>query len=1048
QHTPPHAPPATVHPAVAHTPAPPVAPYPPPYTAPAPPPVVFEPAPPAPAVAQPAPVREVSPQAASPAVAQPAPVREAPPQAAPPAVAQPPPVVAAPPQVATPVAQPTPVAEAPPLAAPPVAVPTGPPEPAPVAEPPPAAGAPPRPAAAPPLAGAPPGAPAVGAPPVEPVTAAPASEAAPAVPDAPPLPAVARPAAPRVSSTPPAAAPVPAATPEPPPRRTASPPSGARTTVTQKDGRRLVTVLFGDVSGFTAMSEKLEPEDMKIIMDNCLKLLAGEVAKYDGTVDKFEGDLIMAVWGAPTAHEDDAERAVMAAMGMQVALHAFSARLEWQRGFTLKMRIGLNTGEVISGVVASGRSKDTTVMGDVVNTASRFEANAEPGTVMVGASTHALTKHMFEYETLEPIKVKGKVEALAVYRPIGIRSVRGQRRGVEGLASPMIGRGHAFEALTGAFDEAASTHVPQLVTITGIPGIGKSRLVDEFERYLVERGTGAGWCKGRCLPCGQDIAFHPLAEMLKGLFGIPDSDAKQAMLDRLLAGVREVMENVAGGEIASSELDEEARQICHRLGYAMGVAYPDSDLSEITPANVKDELLWAWRRFFYYWAGAAPAVIVVEDLQWGDRIVVDLLESLLDVLKDVPIMIVACARPELVEQSLSLVEGLNRKIIELEPLDAVESRELLDNLLSPNLLSPFWKERVVTAAGGVPFFLEEVLRGLVEEGRIVQSPAGWAPVQAENLPDLPVTVFATLFARMDRLPSLEKAVLQRASVVGSRFWDTALSYPALQLGREGTALLGLQAKNWVAQQTRSSFVDDREYLFTNDLVRESAYKALTKIQRVSEHRRTADWLESKVGDRTEEFTELLAYRYGQSSLQAIREDSENEDALRKAGTYGWRAAERARTQQAYSDALSRYNDAMTLFQHLIATNEQTDLQLDGLSAGELRLEIQLRRAQVKEPLGQLDSAIEDLDAVLRTALPANQIRQAATAYTQKGRVLRLQSHGAEAMECAEKAIELFKQAGDAGGQAQALLSLGEMYSDVPRLAGFEAACRQAYELAQ
>ncbi|MEK7215795.1 MAG: tetratricopeptide repeat protein, partial [Chloroflexota bacterium] len=262
------------------------------------------------------------------------------------------------------------------------------------------------------------------------------------------------------------------------------------------------------------------------------------------------------------------------------------------------------------------------------------------------------------------------------------------------------------------------------------------------------------------------------------------------------------------------------------------------------------------------------------------------------------------------------------------------------------------------------------------------------------------------------------------------------------------ALLGLQAKNWVAQQNRSSFVDDREYLFTNDLVRESAYKVLTKIQRVSEHRRTADWLESKVGDRTEEFTELLAYHYGQSSLQAIGEDGENEDALRKAGTYGWRAAERARTQQAYTDALSRYNDAMTLFQRLLATNEHTDLQLDGLSAEELRLEVQLRRAQVKEPLGQLDSAVEDLDAVLQTALPANRIRQAAAAYTQKGRVLRLQSHGAEAMECAEKAIELFKQAGDPGGQAQALLSLGEMYSDVPRLADFEAACRQAHELAQ
>ena len=845
------------------------------------------------------------------------------------------------------------------------------------------------------------------------------------------------------------AEPPPAARPLPGRRETAvGVAAPAKPSVVQKDERRLVTVLFGDVSGFTAMSESLDPEDVKFIMDQCLKTLADQVTKFEGTVDKFEGDLIMAVWGAPVAHEDDAERAVLAGLGMQEALRVFAEDLQRRRGFSLKMRIGLNTGDVISGAVASGRTKDYTVMGDVVNTASRFEGAAEPGTVLVGAKTYALTKHMIEYQELEPIKVKGKSEPLAVYRPLGARADRGHRRGIEGLQSALVGRGHVLESLVESFQEVVGTRTPQLVTVAGVPGIGKSRLVDEFQQYISSSDYTVGWCKGRCLPYGQGITFYPLAEMLKNMFSIADSDPKQVVLDRLLAGVRDVFERAAGGEVATTTLDEEARQVCHRLGYAMGVSYPDSDLSEITPANMKDELLWAWRRFFYYWASAAPGIIVIEDLHWADHVVLDLLQSLLDVLEDVPILIIACARPELINQALDLVEGLNRRTIDLEPLTHEESVQLVDNLLSPNLLSRSWKDQAASAAGGVPFFLEEFVRGLVEEGQVVRGSVGWVPAQAEHLPDLPDTVFATLFARMDRLPSLEKAVLQRAAIVGSRFWDSALCYPAPQLGREAGALLGLQAKNWVAQQNSSSFVQDREYVFTNDLVRESAYKVLTRKVRSTEHERVAQWLEQKVSGREEEFVELLAYHYGQATLQESADDEIDVKAMVKAADYGWRAGERSYLLQSYLGALTRYDDTLAVLARLSEFYPAGDLQVAGKALQDLQTAVLLRRALVKESLGRYDSAIEDLNL---TQTWAN-VRQApiaeATSNMQKARVLRLKGQSGDAVICAERAIDLYRSTNDSSGKAQALLVLGELYSDQAKFAEFERLSREAHEIAQ
>lgn len=828
---------------------------------------------------------------------------------------------------------------------------------------------------------------------------------------------------------------------------TAAPAAEAPTPLSH-DERRLVTVLFGDVSGFTAMSEKLDPEQVKLIMDRCLKMLADQVVKFDGTVDKFEGDLIMAVWGAPVAHEDDAERAVLAALAMQEGLRAFAEDLQRRRGFSLKMRIGINTGEVISGAVASGRQKDYTVMGDVVNTASRFEGAAEPGTVLVGTKTYALTKHMIEYQELEPIQVKGKSETLAVYRPLGERKDRGQRRGIEGLEARLIGRSHELQILLESFQRVAATKSPHLVTISGVPGIGKSRLLDEFQQYLDTEKESFAWSKGRCLPYGQGIAFYPLAEILKSCFSIKESDPRDVVQERLLTGVRELLEQATGGTATAEALAEEARQITHRLGYTMGVAYPDSELLAINPANIKDELYWAWRRFLAYWATTLPLIIIVEDVHWADQVVLDLLQSVLASLEGAPILFLCLTRPELLEEFPSWIEGENRVFLQLYPLTLEEGMEVLDDLLSPNLLSRAWKERVVASAGGVPFFLEEFLKGLLEEGQIVHGPAGWAAKDTERLPELPDTIYATISARLDRLPSTEKALIQRAAVVGSTFWTSALSYPEPHLEQEDAALRSLVAGHWVAEAPDSAFVGDHQFYFINTLSRESAYKGLTRKTRSQEHQRIAQWLESKVAGRIDEFVELLAYHYGQSTLQEFADEAVEEEPLTKAAVYGWHAGERAFLHHSYRDALTRYDDIMQLLDRLAQQHQDEDPILEERPLSHLRQEVLLHRARVKESLGEYDLALDDLDAVLEQAELQQYNTLKASAHMQKARVLRLKGQTAEAVACAEEAVRLHGESNDKSGEAQALLILGELYSDQAKLADFEVISRHATNLAK
>ncbi|MBM2826395.1 MAG: Guanylate cyclase protein [Dehalococcoidia bacterium] len=821
---------------------------------------------------------------------------------------------------------------------------------------------------------------------------------------------------------------------------------------TQEDERKMVTILFGDVSGFTAMSEKLDSEDMKAIMDRCLKMLADQVDKYEGVVDKFEGDLIMATWGAHTVHEDDAERAVLAAVGMQEALTKFSADLERRRGFTLRMRIGVNTGEVIAGKVGAGREKDYTVMGDVVNTASRFESNATVGRVMVGQTTYDLTKHLVEYTTLEPITVKGKVEPLAVFEVEGVKTERGQRRGIAGLESAMVGRLDDVQKLIAAADEVHSEKRPHLVTILGMPGMGKSRLLGEFENHLVENQPTFQWAKGRSLPYGQGITYYPLGEIVKGAFGVKESDSLDVVREQLLRGVQDVLINSAAAEgLTDSQeaVEEEARQVAHRLAYAIGVSYPESTLANINPANLKDELFWAWRHFFRKWASLAPLVITFEDVHWADDVILDFIRHLVTTLtEDAPILIICISRPELLERVPDWEEiTSHQSILHLTPLTPEEGVQFLDNLLSPNRLSKRFKEGIVQRAGGVPFFIEEILRIFLERKALVRGPGGWILSEIDEELKIPDTIQATVAARVDQLDLIEKTILQRASVVGIDFWESAIAYPSPALGQEASAMEDLSANELIKQKSGSSFEGDVEYAFHNTIIRDVTYNGMTRSRRSREHLRTGSWLELKVGDRLQEFIEMLAHHYGQAANVEMAALDSDYTSVTRAIHYLWEAGERARVRQSNQDALSRYNRALELIIDL-QREEGAPKEMNGEPLELRELQVLLARAQSLEPLSRYDSALEDLEKVITGAETAGLLTLEASALYQKGKILRIKGELETAEENTRHAVEIYARAGDSAGQAQALLVLGEIFSDQAKLGEFEEMSLEAIELSR
>ena len=597
-----------------------------------------------------------------------------------------------------------------------------------------------------------------------------------------------------------------------------------RPVVAAAEERKVVSVLFCDLVGFTAASEQVDPEDVRARLRPYHERVRLELERHGGTVEKFIGDAVMAVFGAPVSHEDDAERAVRA--GLRVLetideLNAEDARLD------LRVRVGVNTGEAVVDREAHPERGEGMVTGDVVNTAARLQALAPVGGVAVGDGTYRLTERLFVFERLEPVVAKGKTEPIECWRPLSAHSRLGADI-TRTYATQLVGRADERSRLTASFEDAVGRQERRLVTLVGEPGMGKSRLCMELFGYVEERPGLVRWRQGRCLSYGDGIAFWALGEIVKAECGILESDAAEEARAKL--------------ERALPQDAQDRAWLLARLGPLVGL--PGE------PAT-QEESFTAWRRFLEGLAATTPAVVVFEDLHWADPALLAFLEHLADSAGRAPLLVLCTARPELLETRPDWTAGLrNATTINLAPLTDAETARLVSGLLERAVLPAETQQVLLERAGGNPLYAEEFVRLLTDRGDI----AGEI--------EIPGSVQALIAARLDMLTAECKRLLQDAAVLGKVFWAGALvEMSGLDPAEVERTLNELARKELVRPARGSSMAGEAEYGFWHALVRDVAYGQIPRAGRAERHQQAAVWIERKAGERVEDLADLLAHHY-------------------------------------------------------------------------------------------------------------------------------------------------------------------------------------------
>jgi class 3 adenylate cyclase/tetratricopeptide (TPR) repeat protein len=651
--------------------------------------------------------------------------------------------------------------------------------------------------------------------------------------------------------------------------------------------RKVVSVLFCDLVGFTSRSEHTDPEDVLAMVRPYHSLLRTEIEAFGGTVEKFIGDAVMAVFGAPLAHEDDAERAVRAGLRILESLEEMNEEL----GSDLAVRIGINTGEAVVSQGANPERGEGIVTGDVVNTAARIQTGAPPGGVAVGETTYLATKDIFDYGELEPIAAKGKAEPVAAWRALAARGRFGTdltRR----HDTPLVGREAERTLLRTVFDRAARDRSCQLVTILGEPGVGKSRMVSELFTYIdQERPELITWRQGRSLPYGDGITFWALGEIVKAHAGILESDDLEEVTDKLETALR----------TASLEPSEH-EWLRARVGPLVGI--------EAAGTAEQEESFTAWRRFLEAVAGVDPVVYVFEDLHWADPAMLAFIEHLADWSEGVPMLLVGTARPELAETHPGFGAGLrNATTMNLTPLSEEETARLIGELLGQAVLPAEVQAPILERAGGNPLYAEEFVRMLKDRCLLVERGRTWELTAGAEIP-FPEGVQGLIAARLDTLAPDRKSLLHDAAVIGKVFWAGAL---AAMGGRDDKevrdALHELSRKEFVRARRQGSVEGEQEFGFWHMLVRDVAYAQIPRAARAAKHVAAAEWIEARSGGRAEDLADVLAHHYVEALdlTEATGGDTAGlaERALRFLVLAGDRAAglDAARAQATYERAL-------------------------------------------------------------------------------------------------------------------------------------------------
>ena len=775
--------------------------------------------------------------------------------------------------------------------------------------------------------------------------------------------------------------------------------------------RKFATALFADLVGSTTLAEREDPEVVQSVVGRTFDRLAEEIGRYEGLLEKFMGDAVLAVFGVPRVHEDDPERAVRAALEMQATLSELNRGFEAEGRPTLEMRIGIEAGEVLVDTERVSGPRDRMLTGDAVNTAARLQTAAEPGRIVVGPSVHEATKAAIDFRELPPLELKGKAEPVPAWEALRIRArLRGERPYL-GMEARLVGRDEELAVLTQTLRRVQTEGRPALATIVGPAGVGKSRLVHELERHVEDSPEVVYWRRGRCLAYG-NTSYSALADAIKAQCEILEDDAAEVAGAKAEAAVVELFGDDA---------------IAPQVRALVGAGEPGSFSREV--------LFEAWRRFLERMAARYPFVLVLEDVHWADAGLLDFIEHLADWAQG-PIMVVALARPELFDERPTWGGGKrNAASIFLDPLSASEGEAMIDDLLA-GALPPELRARVVERSEGNPLYVEELVRMLIDRGAIRSEDGSWRVTARVDDLELPRSIQSLIAARLDGLPDEEKAALQDAAVVGRVFWTGAVEQLTGRSREDVRETMGrLRVKELVMPQDPPSFADEWEFSFRHVLIRDGAYDSLPKALRAEKHEGVASWAEQRAGDRAGEMAELIATHLLGAVRYRAQIGSPDEAVARRALEWCVSAAERARSLWQPAGSTQWYRDAIEIGRAL------------ELPAAEL--------SPIVGALADVAGGVIPHDELGELALEAQRLAEAAGdvaaagwAITTRGFVAFMKGDDEGTERLTKESIEVLRPLGDSRGLSRAQQWLGQYYWRRGRLDEAEPLLRGARAVAE
>jgi class 3 adenylate cyclase/tetratricopeptide (TPR) repeat protein len=660
--------------------------------------------------------------------------------------------------------------------------------------------------------------------------------------------------------------------------------------------RKLVTVLFADIVGSTALGSSHDPEVVRRTLSRAFSEVRQVLETHGGTVEKFIGDAVMAVFGIPQTHDDDADRAVRAAFVLRERI----AALNVGGRFALELRIGVNSGQVVT-----GDAGETLVTGDAVNAGARLQAAAAPNEILVGALAHELTERAVRYGPSREIEAKG-IGRIPAWPVVELGSaLPAQHRGIAGLRAPLVGRDDELRLLVDSHRKLASEQRAALVTIFGSAGVGKSRLVAEFVETIGPDRVR----RGRCLPYGEGITFWPVVEILRADAGITALDSHEDASRKLRAAV---LATFAGPS-------DDAEAVARRLSVLAGTASREDALPDVPAESMQQELRWGLRRYFERRAAAEPLTLVFDDIHWAESALLDLIEHLAEWSR-APLFLVCMARPDLRELRAGWGGGLmNSSTIRLEPLTADESARLIRELLAIDALPEELRQQVITRSEGNPLYVEEFLRMLIEAGHVANRNGRFVATESIGSLVVPATLQGLIAARLDATPAAVKGILQRAAVVGKVFWPEAVLAQGALDGRIEDLLLEAARRDLVSELDERGLGGGRAWTFKHILIRDVAYDAIPKIERSRAHDAFGRWLERMAGARVDEYSDIVAYHADQAFLFA-RELGEGD--VRKLGGRAYTQLMEVGTKAKRRGDLRA---ALAFFRRALAVAEAIDL---------------------------------------------------------------------------------------------------------------------------